>query len=205
MEVKQIAINFSFEEIEADLEKFSRVISALNKNYPLVEGVAPGLVSLLKHDGSSITITSTSFMLEELTNEGVEKSLNLLKSIVEDICEKFGIMKFSHFTFQVLGIKRAVSEKWERPLLKGVSIIIPDEVKDNLQAEDFRMGTRIVFKRNNRDYNIRVEPFFTDAKYNFFSFIVRNKEEVSINESLEIIEEEYTFLKEKIDIILQGG
>jgi len=205
MDVKQITINFSFEEIETNLEKFSRVISALNKNYPLVWGVAPGHVRLLKHDGSSITITPTSLTFEESIEESVEKSLNLFKSIVEDICEKFGIMKFSHFTFQALGIKRAVSEKWERPLLKDVSIIISDEIKDTLQAKDFKIGGKIVFKRNNKDYNIRVEPFLKDAKYNFFSFIVTNKEEVSINESLEIINEEYAFLKEKVNIILQGG
>ena len=104
MEIKRIIIDLYFDEIEANLRDFSRVISALHKNYPLVVGVVPGVVKLSKPDGGSIDITSTYITLRELFKKPEEKAPSFVKSIVEDICKNLSIKKFSSCAFQIFGV-----------------------------------------------------------------------------------------------------
>ena len=201
MEIKRIIIDLYFDEIEANLRDFSRVISALHKNYPLVVGVVPGVVKLSKPDGGSIDITSTYITLRELFKKPEEKAPSFVKSIVEDICKNLSIKKFSSCAFQIFGVKKSTSEKPLRPLLKNMSSRIPKEIENTLETEVLGMGIRIVFKRDNRVNIITVEPFFEDLKYNFFSYMVSIKKGVSINKSFEIMDEEYTFFKQKVNNI----
>jgi len=203
MKITKIVLNLSYEEIKTDLIKFSQVITQTNKYYPLVFGVMPGLARLQKQNGSYVNISTNSIMLEEVAEKEAIKSLKHIIEIIKGICQKFKILKFSQTEIQFIGTTKAVSTKWQRPLLKGLSSELPPEIINKIEIEDYKFGNRVYYSRNKQKYAFIIEPFLQDSKYNIFTLRVTIPEKTNTDKIFKLMVENLNYVSKNISSIME--
>lgn len=204
MEIFKIELNLSYEEIKTDLIKFSQVIVEINKRYPLVTGVLPGVVTLNNKNGSYVIISTNSIKFIDVPDKDTTKALNFLKETIATVCKIFEIQKFSQSDVQFLGMIKAVSPNWQRPLLKGLTHTLPDKIINELEIESYKFGTRIFYTRNKQEYELRIEPYLKDSKLNFFSIGVTFPGEINIDKYFEAMKDNLDYVLKKINNIVEG-
>ena len=116
---------------------------------------------------------------------------------------KFEIQKFSQSDVQFMGKTNAVSPNWQRPLLKGLTHKLPDEIIKELEIEDYKFGSRIFYTRNKQKYDLRTEPYLQDSKFNFFSISVILPREINIDKYFEAMTDNLDYVLKKINNIVE--
>jgi hypothetical protein len=200
-----------FEEIKSDIEGFNKVVRLALERYPTIIYVnTPTNASLVDSSeqdfNRSINISPIQIdIFESIDKEqGIDESIKLLRETLDPI---FKILKANHFkglAISLMTFIKAKNNEWDRPLIKGLDLRVPDEVSTVLGGKDYRPGLRLTYEKEKGLYSIIVEPYFEDPNFNYLTVYVDISKEINLSEAFNLAKNHYNYTRNILSCIHRG-
>jgi hypothetical protein len=98
----------------------------------------------------------------------------------------------------------AIFQDGDRQLIKNENIILsPNNAKILSQDGEVKIGVRLVFRRNDKRYDLKIEPYFKKLECNYIDFnVVLPNLTISPNDVYNLVNEELLFFRHDLSTLI---
>jgi len=218
MNLGYLEITFHFpEEIKTSYIEFNKAVKIALAHYPIITQMASPTSATLFNSleeadfSRSLSITTHQMVVTESIDDTQEfaEIVVLLRPILESVLGVLRIDRLRALNLDINLTLKAITKEWDRPLIKNLEIVIPNQMKNVLDGKDFKPGIRISFE-DNKDPNIKsyfifIEPDFKNPDFNYFSARIYISRDVELPEAFNLVLLEYNYIKNKVLPLLEIG
>lgn len=185
-------------------EQFSEIYLKVLKDFPFVDQLSNPILTARRKVGGQISLNPAFLQFLGMEAKDFESDLKIIKDISSVYFPHYKTEKLKQIAIRLVSIVQARFINAERQLLINEDFRLNQETKENLNfGAEIKVGVRLVFQRNGKRYDLRIEPHFANLDQNYIDLnIVIPNPDKTPEYFLDFIYEEVNFLKEKISRLI---
>ena len=132
----------------------------------------------------------------------------IIKEISKVYFDQYKNEKISQVAIRLVSVVKANTTDDRRELIVNEKFVLSPKTIESLNpGGDIKIGIRLVFQRNGKRYELKVEPFFSDLNSNYIDFnLVVSSLDKSLDQVYVLINEEvYNFTHNIASVIPNGN
>jgi hypothetical protein len=186
-------------------ETFSEILSMVLLNFPLADQISNPILIARRKEGGQISMAPVFIQFLNFETKDFDSDLKLTKEIADNYFAKYKTEKVHQIGIRFVSSKDASFQDQERQLVKGEHFkLTPDNRKILTPSEDVKVGVRLVFRRDDKRYDVKIEPYFNKIEYNYIDFnVVLQNLDISPNDVYGLVEQESLFFTKEFSKIIE--
>jgi hypothetical protein len=153
---------------------FSEILSSVLSHFPLVDQASNPILVARRKEGGEISMNPIFIQFLNFDTKDFDSDLKVTKEISDIYFGKYNTEKIHQIAIRLVSITETSIKDGERQLIKNESFKLhPDNAKILNPDEEVKIGVRLVFRRNDKRYDLKIEPYFKQVeKANYIDFNV---------------------------------
>jgi hypothetical protein len=152
-------------------EIFSEIYSAIQLHFPIADQISNPILIARRKEGGEININPVFIQFLNLETKDIDSDLKMTKEITDIYFTKYRTEKVHQIAIRLVSIVEASFQDGERQLIKNESIkLSPNSAKILSPDKEVKIGVRLVFRRIDKGYDLRIEPYFKKLECNHVDF-----------------------------------
>lgn len=153
---------------------FSEILSSVLSHFPLVDQASNPILVARRKEGGEISMNPVFIQFLNFETKDFDSDLKVTKELADIYFAKYNTEKIQQIAIRLVSIMEASFKNGDRQLIKNESFkLLPDNAKILNPNEDIKIGVRLVFRRNDKRYDLKIEPYFKQVeKANYIDFNV---------------------------------
>jgi len=184
---------------------FSEVLSSVLPHFPLVDQVSNPILITHRKEGGEISMNPVFIQFLNVETKDFDSDLRMTKEIAGIYFAKYNTEKIHQIAIRLASITGTNFKNGERQLIKNESFRLLSENAKVLNPDgDVKIGLRLVFRRNDKRYDLKIEPYFKkveEANYIDFNVVLVNLN-VTPNDTYDLLNKEITYFKHDISKLI---
>jgi hypothetical protein len=185
-------------------EIFSGIYSAVQPHFPIADQISNPILIARRKGGGEINMNPVFIQFLNLETKDIDYDLKMTKEITDIYFNKYRTEKVHQIAIRLVSIVEASFQDGERQLIKNESIkLSPNNAKILSPDKEVKIGVRLVFRRSDKRYDLRIEPYFKKLECNHVDFnIVRPDLVISPNDVYNLVNEEILFFRRDLSTLI---
>lgn len=186
-------------------EIFSEILSMVLPNFPLADQISNPILIARRKEGGQISMAPIFIQFLNFDTKDFGSDLKLTKEIADNYFAKYKTDKVHQIGIRFVSIKDGSFHDEERQLIKGEHFkLAPDNRKILTPSGDVKVGVRLVFWRDDKRYDVKIEPYFNKIESNYIDFnVVLQNLNVSPKDVYGLVEQESLFYTKEFSKIIE--
>lgn len=153
---------------------FSEILSSVLSYFPLIDQASNPILVARRKEGGEISMNPVFIQFLNFDTKDFDSDLKVTKEIADIYFGKYNTEKIHQIAIRLVSITETSIKDGERQLIKNESFKLhPDNAKILNSDEEVKIGVRLVFRRNDKKYDLKIEPYFKQVeKDNYIDFNV---------------------------------
>jgi hypothetical protein len=153
---------------------FSEILSSVLSHFPLVDQASNPILVARRKEGGEISMSPVFIQFLNFDTKDFDSDLKVTKEISDIYFLKYNTEKVHQIAIRLVSITEASIKNGERQLIKNEGFKLhPDNAKIMNPDEEVKIGVRLVFRRDDKRYDLKIEPYFKQVeKANYIDFNV---------------------------------
>ena len=184
---------------------FSEILSMVLPSFPLADQISNPILFARRKEGGQISMTPVFVQFLNFETKNFDSDIKLTKEIVDNYFAKYKTDKVRQIVIRFVSMKEASFQDEERQLIKGEHFkLTPDNGKILTPSGDVKVGVRLIFRRDDKRYDVKVEPYFNKIEFNYIDFsVVLQNVDVSPHDAYGLVEQESLFFVKEFSKIIE--
>lgn len=185
-------------------EIFSEILSMVLPHFPIADQVSNPILIARRKEGGEIGMAPVFIQFLNFETKDFNSDLKITKEIADGYFAKYKTDKIHQIVIRFTSIREASFQNEERQLIKGEHFkLSPDNGKILTPSGDIKVGVRLVFRRDDKRYDVRVEPYFNKIECNYIDFnVVLQNLSIPPNDVYGLIENELLFFSREFSEVV---
>jgi hypothetical protein len=185
-------------------EIFSEIYSAVLPHFPIADQISNPILIARRKEGGEININPVFIQFLNIETKDIDSDLRMTEEIANIYFTKYGTEKIHQIAIRFVSIIEAVFQDGGRQLVKNEAIkLSPNNAKILSPDGEVKIGVRLVFRRNDKRYELKIEPYFKKLECNYIDFnVVLLNLAVSPNDVYNLIKEEIFFFRRDLSTLI---
>jgi hypothetical protein len=186
-------------------EAFSEILPSVLPHFPLPDQISNPILIAHRKEGGEISINPVFIQFLNFESKDFDLDLKLVKEIAGIYFSKYKTEKIQQIAIRLVSIVDTIFEEGKRRLIKNERFSLSPETAKILNPEgDVKIGVRLVFRRDGRRYDLKVEPYFKVVeKTNYVDLnVVLPDLDVLPEEAYNLLDKEIFYFKNEISKII---
>jgi len=185
-------------------EIFSEIYSAVLLHFPIADQISNPILIARRKEGGEININPVFIQFLNLETKDIDFDLRMIEEIANNYFTKYGTEKIHQIAIRLVSIIEAVFQDGGRQLVKNEFIkLSPNNAKILSPDGEVKIGVRLVFRRNDKRYELKIEPYFKKLECNYIDFnVVLLNLAISPNDVYNLVKEEILFFRRDISTLI---
>jgi len=185
-------------------EDFSQVCSKILSYFSFADQISNPILTARRKPGGEIFINPIFVQFTNIKTEDFESDIKMTKDIATVYFSRYKTKKISQAAIRLVSIINADFVENERKLIKNESFtLLPNNIKALTSKGEVKIGIRLVFQRNAKRYDLKIEPYFKHLACNYIDFnVVTPNLEASLNQVYDLFKKEKLFFTKNISAIM---
>ena len=185
-------------------EIFSEIFLSVLPHFPIADQISNPILFARRKEGGEIGMTPVFVQFLNFETKDFSSDLKITKEIADSYFAKYKADKIHQIVIRFASIKDASFRDEERQLIKGEHFkLTSDNAKILTPSGDVKMGVRLVFRRDDKRYDVRVEPYFKKIECNHIDFnVVLQNLAIPPNDVYRLVEQELVFFTKEFSQVV---
>lgn len=186
-------------------EMFSEILLMVLPRFPLADQISNPILVARRKEGGQISMTPVFVQFLNFETKNFGSDIKLTKEIADDYFAKYKTDKVHQVVIRFVSIKDASFQDEERQLIKGEHFKLTlDNGKILTPSGDVKVGVRLVFRRDDKKYDVKIEPYFNKIESNYIDFnVVLPNVDISPHDVYGLVEQESLFFLKEFSKIIE--
>jgi len=189
-------------------EQFQYIYSTSLKYFPLVDQLTNPILIARRKVGGQISLSPIFLQFLNIATMDFNSDFEIIKEISKVYFDQYKNEKISQVAIRLVSVVKANTTDDRRELIVNEKFVLSPKTIESLNpGGDIKIGIRLVFQRNGKRYELKVEPFFSDLNSNYIDFnLVVSSLDKSLDQVYVLINEEvYNFTHNIASVIPNGN
>lgn len=185
-------------------EIFSEIYSAIQPHFPIADQISNPILIARRKEGGEINMNPVFIQFLNLETKEIDSDLRMTEEIANIYFTNYGTEKIHQIAIRFVSIMEAIFQDGDRQLIKNENIILsPNNAKILSQDGEVKIGVRLVFRRNDKRYDLKIEPYFKKLECNYIDFnVVLPNLTISPNDVYNLVNEELLFFRHDLSTLI---
>lgn len=185
-------------------ETFSEVLSLVLPYFPIINQASNPILMARRKEGGEISMTPVFLQFSNFSTEDYNSDIELTKRLADAYFKRYKTEKVHQIVIRFASITDAIASNGERSLLKEEHFTLKPETRSILTtSNDVRIGIRLVFRREVKRYDVRVEPYFNKIESNYIDFnVVLQDIDASPDDVYGLVRNEFLFFQDEFSLLI---
>jgi len=186
-------------------ERFADVLSQVLRHFPLPDQVSNPILIARRKEGGEINMTPIYIQFLNYVTKDFDSDLKIIREITDIYFSEYKTEKVQRIAIRFVSIVKATFRNGERLLIRDESFgLSPQKAKSLNPDGDVKIGVRLVFRRNDKRYDVKIEPYFKRVEQtNYIDFnVVRSELNVPPNNTYDFLNDELIYFKQGISQLI---
>lgn len=185
-------------------EIFSEIYSAVQPHFPIADQISNPILIARRKEGGEINMNPVFIQFLNLGTKEIDSDLRMTEEIANIYFTKYGTEKIHQIAIRFVSIMEAIFQDGNRQLIKNENIkLSPNNAKILSQDGEVKIGVRLVFRRNDKRYDLKIEPYFKKLECNYIDFnVVLPNLTISPNDVYNLVNEELLFFRHDLSTLI---
>ena len=140
---------------------FSEILSTVLSHFPLIDQASNPITIAHRKEGGEISMNPVFIQFLNMETKDFESDLRMTNEIAGIYFTKYKTENIHQVAIRLVSVVEVSFNDGERQSIKNESFkISPDNVKILRSDRDVKLGNRLVFRRDDKRYDLKIEPYF---------------------------------------------
>jgi len=185
-------------------EIFSEIYSMVQPHFPIADQISNPILIARRKEGGEINMNPVFIQFLNLETKDIDSDLRMTEEISNIYFIKYSTEKVHQIAIRLVSIVEASFKDGERQLIKNEIFKLSSNQAKILSTDgEVKIGVRLVFRRNDKRYELKIEPYFKKLEFNYIDFnIILPNLAISPNDVYNLVKKEILFFRRDLSTLI---
>ncbi len=149
-------------------EQFQQIYSIALKHFPVADQISNPILTARPKGGGEIFGSPVFIQFMNIETTNFDSDYGKTKEIARVYFSNYKSDRITQIAIRLVSLAKAVFKDNERLLVRDGSLkLTPHTIKEFDADGEIKTGIRVVYQRNQKRYDLKIEPYFKNLEYNY--------------------------------------